>query len=111
MKTLSKKQSRSFWKQHVQTWEESGITQAAYCKAHELQIKRFGYWKRKFIGTESQSSQSSHFVQIKPVVPSQLIETMGSKTTLSIQLPNQFRIEGVTQHNLSLIKQLAEVLQ
>ncbi len=37
-----------FWKSHIDQWSESGISQLAYCRRHELIPHRFGYWRRKF---------------------------------------------------------------
>ncbi|MGH8296603.1 MAG: IS66 family insertion sequence element accessory protein TnpA, partial [Steroidobacteraceae bacterium] len=30
-----------FWKGHVAEWRCSGLTQAAYCRQHELSLARF----------------------------------------------------------------------
>jgi hypothetical protein len=37
----------SFWTQHLQDWQRSGLSQAAYVRQHQLPLARFGYWKRK----------------------------------------------------------------
>ena len=36
-----------FWQGHVAVWEQSGISQSEYCRRQGLNIKLFGYWKRK----------------------------------------------------------------
>ena len=36
-----------FWQNHVEAWEQSGIRQSEYCSRQGLNIKVFGYWKRK----------------------------------------------------------------
>jgi len=36
-----------FWQGHVAVWEQSGIRQSEYCSRQGLNIKLFGYWKRK----------------------------------------------------------------
>ena len=38
---------QQFWKDHVEAWKQSGTSQAEYCRHHDLNIKLFGYWKRK----------------------------------------------------------------
>ena len=35
------------WQDHVAAWEQSGIRQSEYCSRQGLNIKVFGYWKRK----------------------------------------------------------------
>jgi hypothetical protein len=36
-----------YWKKHITAWQDSGLSQAAYCRDHGLSIKVFGYHKRK----------------------------------------------------------------
>ena len=35
------------WQEHIQSWEQSGLSQEAYCKAKSLALSTFGYWRRK----------------------------------------------------------------
>lgn len=44
-------EKHKFWQSHVSAWEQSGGNQAEYCRDHELNIKIFGYWKRKLLRT------------------------------------------------------------
>ena len=36
-----------YWQPHISAWKQSGISQADFCRRHGLNIKIFGYWKRK----------------------------------------------------------------
>lgn len=36
--------SRADWLQHVSSWRASGITQAAYCRDHQLNATTFNGW-------------------------------------------------------------------
>ena len=36
-----------YWRRHVDRWERSGLSQAAYCRRHRLKAVAFGWWKRK----------------------------------------------------------------
>lgn len=38
---------QQFWQDHVDVWKQSGIRQSEYCNRQGLNIKVFGYWKRK----------------------------------------------------------------
>ena len=103
MKTDNLSKSEQFWTKHVESWQQTDLTQAAYCQKHDLLIHRFGYWKRKLTEPEKHLPEVQGFVQVK-AMPSY-------HSSLSIQLPNQFRIEGIASDNLYLVKQLAELLQ
>ncbi len=39
---------RRFWQQHVERWERSGQSQAAYCRQHDLKLHCFIYWRGKY---------------------------------------------------------------
>lgn len=39
---------RSYWHKHSEDWEESDLTQQAYCTLHKLRYNRFSYWRHKF---------------------------------------------------------------
>ena len=40
-------EKNKFWQLHINAWQQSGISQADFCRRHGLNIKIFGYWKRK----------------------------------------------------------------
>jgi len=46
-------QTRTCWKQHIETWRSSGMTQRAYCLQHELKAHQFTYWKKRFARANS----------------------------------------------------------
>lgn len=41
------KEKRRYWQGHIESWRQSGLSQAEYCRRQSLSIKTFGYWKRK----------------------------------------------------------------
>lgn len=46
-KEIEECDKHQYWKAHVEAWEQSGIRQSEYCHRQGLNIKVFGYWKRK----------------------------------------------------------------
>ena len=45
-----------YWQRHLDRWERSGLSQAAFCRRHGLKPVTFSWWKRK-LGTAVASSQ------------------------------------------------------
>ena len=45
--TTKKTSRRPFWQKHVRAWYQSGLTQADYCRRHQLSVAAFGWWKRQ----------------------------------------------------------------
>ncbi|WP_198264470.1 IS66 family insertion sequence element accessory protein TnpA [sulfur-oxidizing endosymbiont of Gigantopelta aegis] len=56
MKPETQANSKQFWQDYVNQWNENSISQASYCQEHGLPIKRFGYYKRKLLGATTQTS-------------------------------------------------------
>lgn len=42
-------EKRRAWQQHIQSWQQSGFTQIAYCRRHDLKLHCFVYWRDKFV--------------------------------------------------------------
>jgi hypothetical protein len=44
MSTINKAQ---FWQDHITALQSSGLSQAAYCKQHEIKSPNFAYWRNR----------------------------------------------------------------
>jgi hypothetical protein len=51
------------WSAHIEAWQQSGVSQAEYCRKKGLNHHQFGYWKKKYTDKEK-SAQCSAFVAI-----------------------------------------------
>jgi len=61
VKKLTGADKPSYWQAQVSSWRRSGLSQAQFCRDHNLKVRDFGYWKRKF----SQSSSAVSFVPLR----------------------------------------------
>ena len=89
------------WQPHIEAWQSSGKSQAAYCREHNLVKSRFSYWKHKLRPAEPGllNRPGSSFVPVR---------VMGdSNPGLKLQLPNGVSIAGICADNLGLAQQLA----
>lgn len=97
-----------FWQQHIDSWQESGLRQVAYCKKHQLQPHRFSYWKRKLSASKnSLVPATSGFIKL---IPDNISPASNQDTHLSVRLSNNHIIEGIQGCNLHLAVQLIELL-
>ena len=62
-KTTSRK---PFWQKHLRAWSRSGLTQADYCRQHQLSAPAFGWWKRKLEGKPKPRKGSPAAEQSEP---------------------------------------------
>lgn len=46
--TSSRSKNSSLWREHVEGWSASGLSQAEYCRRHGISLSSFYYWKRRF---------------------------------------------------------------
>jgi hypothetical protein len=47
MNATQKSRNARQWQSHLQAWQASGMSQAGYCREHNLSEKGFNYWVRK----------------------------------------------------------------
>ena len=91
----------SYWKQQIEAWQASNQSQKAFCRVHDLDYHRFGYWRRKFLqpAAEAQRQRETDFV---PVTYASQAEASG----LSLVLPNGLVLQGIATDNLPVVYQL-----
>jgi len=53
MKKEDMEKLREGWRRHLKEWEESGLSQAEYCRVNYLKVGQFVYWNRKFSGKKT----------------------------------------------------------
>jgi hypothetical protein len=70
---VSPKDKLSYWPDHFDNWEKSGLSQAEYCRRHDLKYCLFHYWKRKLRKPPQPSVQSEsktiNFVEVGSSLP------------------------------------------
>jgi hypothetical protein len=92
------------WQLHLNAWQSSEQTQAAYCREHDLAYCQFTYWKQKLVQKVASAPCDSH----SGFVPVEIIN--GRSSSLTICLPNGASIEGVSEDNCQLARDLAKAL-
>ena len=59
-KAISSQDRHKFWKYHLEAWQKTKLSQAAYCRHHSLRPNRFTYWKKRIL----QASIATELVQV-----------------------------------------------
>lgn len=87
---ISGDEREQYWRSHLESWALSGLSQAEYCRQNDLNIARFGYWKRRF----SKDNLPVEFVQIsaEPVKSTRSFQDNGIPS-LRITMGSEFAIE------------------
>lgn len=78
-------EKRRFWKQHIEDWQASDLSQVEYCRQHRLIVHRFTYWKQKFTSNPAQS-----LIELK--IPAVQYSQIPSSTTSLRLAVNRFQV-------------------
>ena len=100
------KQKRTYWKQHIGDWQQTGLTQTEYCRRHNLKHHQLVYWKKRFLKTETDVS----FVSLK--LDNLLdIPAHPDHASLSLVIDNHFKIDIRADFDARLLQQLIYALR
>ncbi|MDV6254380.1 IS66 family insertion sequence element accessory protein TnpA [Vibrio sp. EA2] len=94
------------WQHHFEAWQTTNLSQAQYCRTHDLDQSQFSYWKRKFTRTNSVTkSVTSKFAlaQVETV-------TEHVSSSLTVTLPNGTQVEGIDERNAHVAAKLIECM-
>jgi hypothetical protein len=99
-------QKRSYWKQHIDSWQETGLTQTEYCRRNNLKHHQLVYWKKRFLKTETA-------VSFVPVKLEDLLDIPSEpdRASLCLVINNHFKIEIRAGFDAQLLRQLIFALR
>jgi hypothetical protein len=105
-RTEELEQKRSYWKQHIDSWQETGLTQAEYCRRHNLKHHQLVYWKKRFSHTETG-------VSFVPLKLDNLLDTPAPPTraSLCLVINTHFKLEIRAGFDAQLLRQLIFALR
>lgn len=95
-----------YWENHLKSWNETNLSQARYCKEHQLKVHQFGYYKRRQAELNSRHKiAGSGFIQLTP-------QTTGpvKQPSLCLHLSKNQSIEGITSETFHLVQPLLACL-
>ncbi len=85
------------WQHNIDAWQQTGDSQAHYCRAHELDKNQFSYWKWIIFA-----------LLVTEFAVAQLATTSESASSLCITLPNGIVLGGIDAMNAAVAAQLLE---
>lgn len=103
--SLSKRQiNRQRWREHIDSWKQSGLTQKAYCEQHHLGLAAFQRWHRIFMTEEKPKISSTvTFVPVNVTKP--------NASMLSLQINDTLRLEIPAGFDPATLRQVVQALQ
>jgi hypothetical protein len=86
---MAKRFGTNYWQNHLQAWERSGLTQAAYCAQHALNAKTFSRWRSRILAGEP----TIHSTELTLVPVNIGTRTPVGQATIQLHSPGGWRIE------------------
>jgi len=99
-------QKRSYWKQHIDSWQETGLTQSEYCRRNNLKHHQLVYWKKRILKTETDVSFVS--LEFEDLLD---IPAPAKRASLSVVINNHLKIEIRAGFDAQLLRQLIFALR
>jgi len=107
MVSTPKQQAKHFWSDHLDHWDSSGLSQAAYCRQYNLCHKKFSYRKRQSdMFCDDKPEVSTGFSRVQVNTSGSTVPAPVSGSGLSLRFNNEILIEGITADNLLLVQPL-----
>ena len=103
---LDPKEKRQFWEEHIQAWQQSGLSQVEYCRRSNLKNHQWWYWRKRL------SQPCDTDVTFVPLhFSSSKITNQISRGVISVVTPNGYRIECDSGFDVSKIRQLITTIR
>jgi hypothetical protein len=99
-------QKRRYWKQHIGSWQETGLTQAEYCRRHNLKHHQLVYWKKRF--SRSEAGVSFVSLKLEDMLPTQ---DLPDHDSFCLVINNHFKVEIRAGFDAQLLRQLIFALR
>ena len=101
------KATQEQWQQRIESWNDSGLSQNAWCRQNGVKPSQFGYWKKKLWTGDTSTSSSKTISAFVPVSLAQSQTPICEESSqLTVSLPSGLSISGIDHHNLVLAGQL-----
>lgn len=106
MKNDDQKQQREKWRKIIDEYQDSAMTQKAFCEKHNLRIPQLVYYNGKFRREKEPPTAKPSFVAVK--IPRD--EKSVATSDIKLSLPNGFQCVFSSHIDTLQIKRLVEVL-
>jgi hypothetical protein len=98
---MAARHGSDYWRDHVEGWRQSGLSQIAYCGFHGLHIKSFRRWRIKL----QQASAPVPGLTLVPVNVSAPV----SEPMIRLHSPGGWRIELPTANPVWLVELIVQL--
>lgn len=95
---MAERRGAEFWREHLECWGRSGLTQGEYCARNEINLKAFERWRGKQLKGKVAATPELTLVPVK-------VGGAAPSETIRIHSPSGWRIEltGASEAKLAAL--------
>ena len=103
---------REFWFKHIEAWCKSQLAQAEYARQHNLSIKSFGYYRRRYFQQRQAQTETTRPTLLPvSVAADEAIKPASSTPGITLTSPGGCRIELAAGFDPAALKQVLSILE
>jgi hypothetical protein len=68
-----------YWQQHIKAWQESDLSQIAYCTSQDIKVHNLTYWRKRL-----SSPSRNKLIPLEVPVPSTVRLILGSQVVIEL---------------------------
>jgi hypothetical protein len=99
-------QKRRYWKNQIEQWQQTGLTQAEYCRRNNLKHHQLVYWKKRYLKTQTEVSFAA--VQIEDLLD---IPASTDQASIAVVIDTQLKVEVTEGFDPQLLRQVIAALR
>ncbi len=104
---ITRAANRERWRDHIEAWRDSGLTQQAYCAREGLTVASLQRWRRIF---REEAAGSAEAPAPKGLIPVRLVSESPSGSGLAVVVNDALRIEVAPGFDGATLRQLVAAL-
>jgi hypothetical protein len=106
MESVVKNHKHEFWKEHIERWVKSGLSQPSYCATHQLKLTTFLYYRQRL---NPQSQEKLKGIKFVSVSSTPALKSSQPLSGMQLQLPNGIRISICSNVSESLLQMVLKI--
>lgn len=96
----AKNKGQEFWKEHLESWKFSGVSQRKYCEKNGINVNTFQYWCQKF---KKIDTKDASFIRLNI--------KHDNNSTFEITIRNKYKIKLNNNYSSESLKKLIHTLE
>jgi hypothetical protein len=99
-----------YWSDHIQRWQDSGLSKAEYCRQNHLTKHAFYYWCKKLRHASQDEGSNQDEGSVVPL-PFRVVDLIPGQPSLVLNIGQRFQVAIQGDFQPSVLKKLIKTLE